>query len=483
MSAKVHHTRDERPNLVLLLTDSWRGDCLGVSGHPVVETPNLDALALRGTNFTAAYTTCPSCIAARASLFTGQRPTTHGRLGYQDQVPWHYDCMLSEELRAAGYQTACIGKTHFFPQGAHFGFEYLESYEGEQNFDGSFVNDYDEWLRHEYHATWDGWAQGLDSNSWIARPSHLPEEFHNNTWVVTRGLEYVRRRDRTRPFFINLSFHRPHAPLDPPTVYWDRFQQVPLPPVPVGDWAAPHDRPAAGVNPWHGRLPPRERDCARRAYFAQLAHLDNQIARFIFGLRKLRLGPTWYVFTSDHGEMLGDHCMWRKTYAYEGSARVPLIICPPEGAPTRVCTAPVMLEDLMPTLLAAGGADVPASVEGRSLLPFLTQDQRAVPWREYLHGEHSPCYEPTNACQYVTDGREKLVWNPVTGEEQFFNLVNDPQECHDASRNGAQQERVALWRARLIAELAPRTQDGLVRDGRLQAGVSLPATRAGTPPG
>ncbi|MFW5799078.1 MAG: sulfatase-like hydrolase/transferase, partial [Planctomycetota bacterium] len=212
-------------NIIFILTDQWRGDCLSVTGHPDVDTPNLDELARQGTVFTSAYSSCPSCIAARTSIFTGLAPAGHGRLGYRDRVPWRYDNMLARVLRDAGYQTGCVGKTHFYPQGARFGFEEMDSYEGLQQHRPGYVNDYHEWLRDQSDGMFTTeFDHGIQSNSWYARPSHLPEELHNNTWVVTRGLEFIRRRDPTRPFFLNLSFHRPHPPIDPPQVTWDLYR-------------------------------------------------------------------------------------------------------------------------------------------------------------------------------------------------------------------------------------------------------------------
>ncbi|GAF70894.1 unnamed protein product, partial [marine sediment metagenome] len=129
-------TSTQRPNIVMILVDQMRWDCLSAAGHPVVETPNLDELAYRGVRFSAAYSACPSCIAARASIMTGLCPSNHGRLGYRDGVPWRYDTMLPALLGDAAYQTHCVGKTHFFPQHAHLGFQSMEGYEGDQNFDG-----------------------------------------------------------------------------------------------------------------------------------------------------------------------------------------------------------------------------------------------------------------------------------------------------------------------------------------------------------
>lgn len=214
-------TTEIKPNIVFILTDQMRGDCLSVLDHPVVMTPNLDKMARKGAVFTAAYSACPSCIAARAAIFTGLRPTTNGRLGYRDKVPWQYQNTLTEILSRSGYQTHCVGKTHFFPQRLPLGFESQDSYEALQNFGEGYVNDYFEWLKERTDIREQD--HGLESNSWVAGVSLLPEEWHNNSWVATRGIDFLEQRDRKRPFFLNLSFHRPHAPLDPPREYAEMY--------------------------------------------------------------------------------------------------------------------------------------------------------------------------------------------------------------------------------------------------------------------
>jgi len=467
----------DRPNILFILTDQMRGDCLSITGHPVVETPHLDDLARRGTVFTAAYSTCPSCIAARASIMTGLTPSSHGRLGYRDRVPWRYDDMLPELLGRAGYQTHCVGKTHFYPQRAHLGFDSLDSYEAGQNFDGLYVNDYYEWLRERTGGRLHEDDHGLTHNGWAARPSALPEELHNNTWVATKGIEFLRRRDRTRPFFLNLSFHRPHAPLDPPQAYWDMYADRDVPPVPVGDWAHVHDVPIDSVDAWHGRLEPRLLTKARRAYYAQIAHIDCQVGRVLRALARLRVGPTAVIFTSDHGEMLGDHHMFRKTYAYEGSARVPLIVSLPGSRETGACGEAVASQDIYPTLLEIAGAPVPPRTEGLSLLPLCRGERPA--WREFVHGEHSACYSPDQAMHYLTDGRQKYIWFTQSGAERLFDLEADPDELHDLSGEPAARERLELWRSRMVECLAERPQDGLSDGHRLIPGKLLPAVRPG----
>ncbi|MHC4481134.1 MAG: sulfatase-like hydrolase/transferase, partial [Planctomycetota bacterium] len=383
--------------------------------------------------------------------------------------------MLPEVLGGAGYQTHAVGKMHFYPQRAHLGFHSLDSYEATQNFDGTYVNDYFEWLRDRTGGRIQERDHGLTSNGWAARPSHLPEELHNNSWVASRGIEFLRRRDRTRPFFLFLSFHRPHPPLDPPQPYWDLYKDREVPPVPVGDWACEHDVPVCEVDVWHGRLDERLLARARRAYYAQVAHIDCQVGRVMRALWHLRVGPTAVVFASDHGEMLGDHHLFRKSYAYEGSARVPLLLCPPDGAAVGFCDAPVAVEDLYPTIIELAGLPVPERSEGRSLLPLCRGDNAAR--RPYVHGEHAACYADDQAMQYLTDGREKYIWFTLSGREQLFDLREDPDELHDLAGDEAARERLELWRSRLIAQLASRSEDGLSDGERLIPGTLLPAVR------
>ncbi len=467
---------DNRPNIVFILTDQMRGDCLGSLGHPLVRTPNLDLMARNGTVFTSAYSPCPSCIAARASIMTGLRPTTHGRIGYRDQVPWRYDNTLATVLAESGYQTHCIGKTHFYPQRLPLGFETQESYEGLQNFGNGYVNDYFAWLKERTNVK--ERDSRLESNSWIGGVSCLPAEWHNSAWVVTRGIDFLKRRDRQRPCFLNLSFHRPHAPLDPPKEYLEMYQDCPIPPPPVGDWATRHDVTVSDANAWRGHLTHEQLAAGRRSYYALITHIDAQIGRFRRALEDMNVGPTWFLFTADHGEMLGDHHLFRKTYAYEGSARIPMIVVPPNGSAQRLSDAPVSLEDVMPTLLDAAGIEIPAPVEGSSMLPLLSNTAATAHWRTYVHGEHSPCYHKDMGMQFLTDGKEKYIWYTLTGEEQLFDLVDDPDELHDLSADSKRGDRLLLWRARMVDELAERKRDGLCEDGQLIAGKTLPAVRA-----
>jgi len=199
-----------------------------------------------------------------------------------------------------------------------------------------------------------------------------------------------------------------------------------------------------------------------------MTHIDHQLNRFMEILAEYNLADNTYIcFTSDHGEMLGDHHMFRKAYPYEGSAHVPLILKAPKGgdiAPRTVCGPVVELRDIMPTLLECAGLPIPETVEGRSFLPFARGQSPA--WRPYLHGEHTVLGQ---ALHWLTDGHEKYVWFSGAGHEQLFDLDRDPQECRDLARDPANAARVAAWRRALIQELAGR-EEGFTDGERLIAG-------------
>jgi arylsulfatase A-like enzyme len=176
---------------------------------------------------------------------------------------------------------------------------------------------------------------------------------------------------------------------------------------------------------------------------------------------------TWVVLTSDHGDMQGDHNLWRKTYPYEGSSRIPLLVVPPPavGRPARpVAQEVVGLQDVMPALLEATGLPLPNTIDGQSLLPLLTSP--AELWREYLHGEHCTCYSQEQEMQYVTDGRRKLIWLPRVGLEQFFDLEADPGECRNLVDAPERLEEVTRWHSYLLQALSER-DCGWVKDGSL----------------
>lgn len=472
----------DRPHIVLLCVDQWRGDCLSVAGHPVVHTPYLDQMALDGVRFDRAYTACPSCIPSRAGLYTGLSQRTHGRVGYQDGVPWDYPVTMPGEFTHHGYQTQAIGKLHVYPERSQIGFQHVVLHDGYLHFarrrdrDHALIDDYVPWLQQRDDPDADYFDHGLNCNSVVARPWDKPEHLHPTNFVVTQGIHFLRRRDPRKPFFLFLSFHRPHPPFDPPAWAFDQYVNAPMPDPPVGDWVdlfaardEPH-RPDASV----ATMDPRVLQRARAGYYGHMTHIDHQINRFLEVLQEFGLRDSTYVcFVSDHGELMGDHHLYRKSLPYEGSARVPLILQGPRDSGIRrgsTIRQVIELRDIMPTLLDCAGLPIPESVEGRSFLPLARGDgSPATPggqWRPHLHGEH---LYSGQSVQWLTDGCEKYVWFSGTGHEQLFDLEPDPQECHDLAREPASAERVTFWRRALVEALAGR-EEGFTDGERLITG-------------
>ncbi|TDE94323.1 arylsulfatase [Occultella glacieicola] len=465
-------------NIVLICVDQWRGDALSVAGHPVVRTPHLDALARSGTRFTSAYSATPTCTPARAALFTGQSQERHGRVGYRDGVPFHraHPVTLAGELSRAGYQTQAIGKMHVYPERSRAGFDDVRLHDGylhharRRGANGPApADDYLTWLhRQDGQAAADYTETGLNCNSVVARPWDKAEHLHPTNWVVSESLDWLDRRDPTVPFFLYMSFHRPHPPYDPPSWAFEQYLAAePTEPV-VGDWTG--DLEAFRTDGVHdafvGRMDPVTHHRARAGYYGHMAHIDVQINRFLEALGEHGLArDTTIVFVSDHGEMMGDHDLYRKGFPYQGSAGIPMLISSPRHPGGVVRDEVVELRDIMPTLLDLAGAPVPDSVDGRSLVPLLEPDS-APPWREVLHGEHTLLKQ---SLQWLTDGRRKYVWLSGEGLEQFFDLVEDPQETRNLAADPTRAGEVAIWRARLVEALTDR-EEGYVLDGGLVPG-------------
>jgi arylsulfatase A-like enzyme len=457
---------DERPNVVLICVDQWRGDALGIEGHPAVQTPYLDQLASRGARFLRAYAGVPSCIAARASLHTGLTQEHHGRVGYREKVAWNYPVTLAGEFTRSGYQTEAIGKMHVYPARERLGFEHVQLHDGYVHFlrdnhrDPAYVDDYLPWLQERAGAEVDYFDHGVDCNGIAARPWDKPEALHPTTWVFSQGLRFLKQRDVRRPFFLFLSLHRPHPPYDPPEWAFDQYMHMDLPTPPIGDWSQRFDEfrdDNAPMSPVaHYRREVQRR--AQAGYYGHITHIDHQINRFLENLQVAGLSrDTVVCFTSDHGEMMGDHHLYRKTVPYEGSARIPLLFQAPESMGIKTGVTPegvVELRDIMPTLLDACGLDVPEGIDGRSLLSMMRGESERV--RDVLHGEHT--YGGNQSIHWLTDGRGKYVWFSGDGHEQLFDLIGDPQELHDLAQDQDQIDRLARWRQRMVMQLEKREE-------------------------
>ena len=472
----------KRKNIVLLMTDQLRGDCMGCAGHPDVKTPYLDTLASKGVRFENAYSACPSCVPARAALHTGLTQESHRRVGYADGIRWEYPHTMAGELTKAGYYTQCVGKLHVDPLRNYLGFCHVELHDGYLHYyrdpeipyreNQKQADDYFHWLKQEKGIDCDVTDTGLECNSWVARPWIYEEKYHPTNWVTDRSIDFLRRRDPDMPFFLFTSYLRPHPPFDAPQCYFDMYRNKELTPPVVGDWCDEEALRARGriFDSDTGPLDPELVREMQIGYYACITHLDHQIGRLIQALVENKLyDDTIILFVSDHGELLGDHHLFRKSRAYQGSSRVPFLVSGggfrPEK-PGSVKTDVVELRDVMPTVLEAAGVQIPDSVEGISLWNTALKESGTPEVREYLHGEHTLGEASSH---WIITRDEKYIWYSQTGEEQYFWIAEDPDELHNLIGSETAKERVEALRGLLIQELQDR-EEGFVREGRLVTG-------------
>ncbi|OKL53873.1 hypothetical protein BSZ39_07190 [Bowdeniella nasicola] len=271
-------------------------------------------------------------------MLTGKSPRLHGCYGYREGIdfPAAYPVTLPSTLRDAGYQTFGVGKTHVYPERARCGLDdallhdgFLHAARRPHGGASPVVNDYVEFLRREtgnpradYHDT------ALGCNAITARPFDRDERLHPTRCVADESLRFLERRDPTWPFFLYLSFHRPHAPLDPPAWLWDKYHGRSFAPRPVGAWVADfaEHRVDDASESQFGSHKDSTHQTAKAAYYGSIEFIDLQLNRLRAALIDHQLADnTVILFVSDHGDMMGDHDMYRKSVAYEGSAHIPLL--------------------------------------------------------------------------------------------------------------------------------------------------------------
>ncbi|MFC2167587.1 arylsulfatase [Acidobacteriota bacterium] len=458
-----------QPHILLFMTDQHRGDSLGCMGNPVIKTPHIDAIARNGVVFTNGYTASPSCTPARAGLLTGLSPWHHGMLGY-GRIAEKYKFEMPKMLRESGYYTLGIGKMHFYPQNSLHGFHETLVDESGRVEHPDFVSDYRNWFKRKAPGL-DPDATGIGWNEHRSGVYALDERLHPTYWTGETAAELIDTYNVDKPLFLKVSFARPHSPYDPPQRFLDMYKEEDMPAPSIGDWAGNFADYPMDKNSAFGDFGIDHAKKSRRAYYANVTFIDEMVGRIIEVLkRKGMYDNTLILFTSDHGDMLGDHHHWRKTYAYEGSSNIPFIMKWPSGIDNEIkrgtsLSNPVELRDALPTFLDAAGADIPQEMDGLSLLNLVREEN--TEWRDYIDMEHSTCYEKHNYWCALTDGEIKYIYFFSDGTEQLFNLKNDPFELSELSANPVHLKTLQLWRERMVAHLSERGE-GFVKNGQLQ---------------
>jgi arylsulfatase len=495
------------PNIVLLMADQLRFDAIGAARNAGVRTPNLDALAADGLRFRNGYSSTPTCTPARAALLTGNSPWQHGMLGYGIIAPAYPTEMPSTLASLGGYSTASIGKNHFILGGdntvppAH-GYQFEALYDGLGtgfNTTGNEFDTYDAWFQSILPGSDPLASGGLDWNSWNGAPSgyEYPEAAHPTAWVGRTASSYIANYSSPDPFFLKVSFHRPHSPYDPPARLLNATSVDQLPPIHAGSNWDSQFADGVGCGPsdadaWCGLMPEPNLTLARRAYYASISFVDEWVGEVVDALKAKGLyDEAWILFISDHGDGQGDHYHWRKGYPYEFSAHVPMMIRWPTSFPSvapRNSTTDLIAElrDVFPTTLAIAGITPPAGtiIDGLPWTCVLLDPSGATcetpyerrqlagnelsaapeqlagssslvtssAWRQWIDGEHDICYNASVHWSSLTDGKVRYVFLALTAGEQLFDLTVDPYEMNNLAADPAHASVLALWRSRMVAQ-------------------------------
>ena len=404
------------PNILLLHTDQQRFDTIAALGAAHMLTPNLDRLVERGTAFTRAYSSTPVCMPARHDLITGASARHHGYWGNSNafiQDPGM--ATLPRLLTQNDYQTIAVGKMHVRPEREHHGFAHMHLME-----ELPTCRENDAYLQYldevgYGHVRCEHGVRPLFYHS--PQESQVPEEHHGSAWIAHKTIEYIRTQ-RDRPFFIFASWVGPHPPLYMPRAYLDLYRDRPLPePCPAVEGSSTRQAPPSPEN-----AGPELLRRIQEAYFGAISLIDTHIGRILDALEETgQLEDTLILFTSDHGEMLGDRAGYQKHVPYEGSAHIPLIACGPGFTPGR-CDTPVTTWDAAATILDAAGIDAP---EGH---PLVGTSLRNVVG---LDGERIAVYNlGSGRRRYVAavSQQHKFIHWYNGGDEELYDLEADPSE-------------------------------------------------------
>lgn len=460
----------DKPNIILITTDQQRFDTIHALGNKHIYTPHLNWLVDEGITFSRCYTDSPICMPARATIMTGKHGFTHG-LTHNDDTIEAMDAKttLPGVLTRNGYQTRAQGKMHFSPLRANYGFEHME-----------LPLDY-------YRYMWENTALGIPKGHGLGENEIEPvistvDETHSATyWTVKRSIDFIETRDDTRPFFLWTSFAKPHPPFDPCSNYWSLYQNKALPPPVYGDWSKDLAKAPQGfyestyaINNAY-RMSKEQLLDVKRAYYACITQIDYSLGLLFARLREMDLlDNTWIIFTSDHGDMMGDHHMGAKSVFLEGSAHIPMIVRPPKSRTQALsgkrCDILVSLADVMPTILRAANVNEKPDMDGTNLLEFVNNpsaDRR-------FYGNCGDKYLT------VIDGHYKYMWTRNGGEELMFNLEKDPMEQVDLIKS--EPEKAAALRKLLIEQVGGYS-DTLVKNGDFVAGEPIKADDVAKWPG
>lgn len=474
----------KKTHIWLITTDQMRADALGFE-NSAVRTPELDKLAAEGTVFAGGYCASPVCTPSRASIFTGRYPHVHGAWNIGTGLNEDEDT-LCDHLKKGDYKTVGVGKMHFRPQmktdysqeyeepayrdrgrsrdGTYYGFD--EHHITEDNCIGEYI----EWLRLRDPEAAERFsrdrfkASDAEGDVW---ESEMPPELHQTYWIAERSIDAILSHESEQPLFLWSSFVDPHHPFDPPKAYADMYADLDIP-LPLREGDDVHLRPPhllrqgeGGYWPGGGEAHSMDEDSLTRLirnYYAMITFIDEQIGRIKEAWRQKGMyDDLVIVFTSDHGELLGDHgLLYKGPWFFEGLTRIPMIVRVPGTASGQRSQALMEHVDIVPTLLEAAVLDIPYGVQGLSQMNVLrgNADQvRSSAITAYIahdRGINAKCLRTT---------RYKLVVFAGETYGELYDLEKDPHEnvnrFEDSDYSEVRSSLMELLVQRLIEDQDP----------------------------
>ena len=459
-----------RPNILFVITDQQRYDTVNALGFEYMDTPVQDRLVNEGVAFSGCHVNAPSCGPSRASLFSGLWPHNSGVLNNQQTWPRTW----VKDLSDSGYYCVNVGKMHAWPFWGMHGFherfvvENKQRHYAERRWTGNDLTYFDEWdkalwragtRRKEYHdlIEWPDIKGKLGAYDWWEA-----DELHSDVFVgdmATRWLDNLPETDQ--PLFLEVGFPGPHPPFDPIKRYADAYKDRDIPMLEVTEeemdsqpealkkFRKIHEERFADSIYFDPRASHEERQRQRAYYMANVTMIDEKVGQILDAIEQRWSLADWVIiFTSDHGEQLGDHGLSEKWVMYDQSVRVPLII----SAPGRIKSGRkvddlVQLFDIGPTILEFAGVEIPGHFEAQSLVGLLEGSEGAS-GREYVFSEHArdPMLSMVEHEMMVRNRDWKLV--EFLGEEdgQLYDLAADPDELVNLWHNAGHAAKKAELR-------------------------------------
>ena len=442
-------TRPRQPNILLIMSDEHNASVLGCYGNSTVRTPHLDRLAAQGVLFERAYTNSPLCVPSRLAFTAGKYVSRIGAWNNNCRLPAGDYPSLPRIMNAAGYESFLCGKMHYDAD-CRYGFTEIGGNMNNSRMTGRGGRRAPDDLKDQ---------QVLSDRFEQFHPGDGPGMKHDRR-VVTGAVEFLaHRRPDDKPFFLVCGLITPHFPLIVPEPYWQPYQgKVPMPLLPPGHLESQplnYQHLRAGFQMQN--VPPEIVRKGRELYYGLTQWMDEQVGEIVGSLEASGLAKnTVVIYTTDHGENLGEHGLWWKNSMYEHAARVPLIISWParwKGGQRRVGASSMV--DLVQTIADLGGGNVPGDWNGTSLCRWM--DDPATAWKDLAVSEYY-AHNIASGFAMLRAGQYKYVYHTAADTEhpaqrELYDLGADPGEFTNLAGQPQHQETIKRLHAALAKEL------------------------------